>query len=621
MPRAAMNPSALTNASLAVLLLAACATPARTPAPAAAHPTDAAAHRVASNILFSDYAGSAACKRCHPATYAEWAASPMRRMTRAAEQADVRAPFDGRVFRFHGDTARLSAVGGARFMELDSRRYGRHAFRLTRVIGGRTREDFVGAEVERAAPDARLLEPGVERVLPVSFVYASGLRLKGYSVMVGPRDALVAGPVWQKTCILCHNTAPYVLSVLGALAGPRPPGYQGEVPDRVLPRHQRWSYKVRDWKPMARALDEEMARLGAPRSRAEGPELVRDAVVAVRDHLGPQHLVELGIGCESCHGGARGHVEDPSVLPSFLPESDLVRIGPQKGRAATRAEAINRACARCHQVLFSRYPFTWEGGLRTRLPGGSNINSGEARDFLLGGCATAMACSDCHDPHTHDRRKEQALETNAGNAVCLRCHDRYKAPEALRAHSHHDPAGAGSACVACHMPKKNMGLAYSLTRYHRIGSPTDPARVYGDRPLECSLCHADRSTRWALEAMQRLWGKRYDAELLRPMYGDLDAPPLLPVLALGKPHEQAVAIALLGERRDRAAVPVLARQLASKYPLLRYWARHALERITGKHVEIDLDAPEAEIAASASRLAGAALSPARSEGGGGDDED
>ncbi len=545
----------------------------------------------------------------------------MRRMTRAAEHAEVRAPFDGRTWRFQSDTARLSTAGAARFVEVESRRFGRHVYRLTRVIGGRTREDFVGTEVERAAPDARALDPGVEKILPVSFVYASGLRLKGYSVMVGPRDALSAGPVWQRSCILCHNTAPYLLSLLGTLAGPRPPTYQGEVPDRALPRHQRWSYKVREWKPFARALDDEMTRLGADRSRAEGPALVRDAIVAVRERLGPEHLVELGVGCESCHGGSKAHAENSSLLPSFLPESDLLRIGPQKGRPPTRAEAINRACARCHQVLFSRYAFTWEGGLRTRLPGGSNINSGEARDLLLGGCATQLACSDCHDPHTHDRSKERTLETPAANAICLRCHDKYRSAAAQRAHAHHEPAGAAGACVACHMPKKNMGLAYALTRYHRIGSPTDPARVYGDRPLECSLCHADRSTRWALQQMERLWGKRYDAERLRPMYGDLDAPPLLPVLALGKPHEQAVAIALLGERRERAAVPALARQLASKYPLLRYWARSALERITGQPVDIDLDASEAAIAAAASRLSGAAVGPTRSEDPAGDDED
>ena len=60
-------------------------------------------------------------------------------------------------------------------------------------------------------------------------------------------------------------------------------------------------------------------------------------------------------------------------------------------------------CARCHQVLFSRYPYTWEGGRRTDQPGGSHITSGEGRDFLLSKCSQGLACTSCHDPHGADQ--------------------------------------------------------------------------------------------------------------------------------------------------------------------------------------------------------------------------
>src|SRR5262249_31953685 len=103
------------------------------------------------------------------------------------------------------------------------------------------------------------------------------------------------------------------------------------------------------------------------------------------------------IGCESCHGGSAEHVRDFQVHPSFEPKSAFVRV--HAPHEPTRAEWINRVCARCHQVLFSRYPYSWEGGKRHGgpVPGGASINSGEARDFLLGGCAGAMACTTCHD--------------------------------------------------------------------------------------------------------------------------------------------------------------------------------------------------------------------------------
>ena len=68
-------------------------------------------------------------------------------------------------------------------------------------------------------------------------------------------------------------------------------------------------------------------------------------------------------------------------MPDFAPKSPFLRARPAGGGEVTRAEWINRACARCHQVLFSRYPFTWEGrSRRGGEAGGSSITSGEARD-------------------------------------------------------------------------------------------------------------------------------------------------------------------------------------------------------------------------------------------------
>ena len=564
------------------------------------------AREVRSNVLFADYAGTRACAKCHADKVETWLRSPMHNMTRDPAVAEVHGPFNGTTFAFKGDTARLDTIGGTRFMTLASKRFGSGVYRLTRVIGGNHREDYAGVAVGAAREGAPpLSDPPEELVLPVSWVFptAAGLegtlRYKGYSVMVKERPGLHAGPVWNQTCIFCHNTPAYVSTVLGALAGPTARPYQGEVVDPLLPRERRASFVVDDPNGLSSALEGELARIGAPRTR---PTLVQ-AVDATRRSFKREHLVELGIGCEACHLGAAEHVRDPRKLPTFEPKSPLFSVKlpapAAEGPAQTRAARINRICARCHQVLFSGYEPTWEGGARHGNAGGGHINSGEARDLLLGACTSKLTCVECHDPHASDgTTKLRALAAADKDALCTKCHSKLTAPEALRAHAHHEPAGEGARCIACHMPQKNLALDGGLTRYHRIGSPNDPQRVLLDRPMECALCHADQTVEALATTMETWWKRPFERDALRKLYGALDANVILATAERGKPHEQAVAFYVLGETRNKRAVPLLGAQLTHPYPLVRGYAKRALDRIVGTRVPIDIDGEDAAIEAA-----------------------
>ncbi|HEV3193041.1 MAG TPA: hypothetical protein VGY54_21185 [Polyangiaceae bacterium] len=562
-------------------------------------PTVAA--RAFSNVVREDYAGSAACQPCHAEVFADWERSPMHRMTREASSAVVRAPFDGTRWQFKHDTVVLERRGDQRLLRVEAAGAEPKTYRVTRIIGGRTREDFAGVD-ERGGAE--------EMVLPVSYVFATNaLRYKGYSVMVHERASLSAGPVWSRSCIFCHNTVPELDRLLGAIGGPKTRPYQGEQVDRWLPADRRARVRVTDQDAFFGAAAEEAHRVGgALADRGDAASVAQKSIEVVRHSFNASSLVEVGIGCEACHGGARTHSIDPRIRPSLVPKAPWLDVALP---TTTRASEINRVCARCHQVLFSRYPFTWEGGRRDSAPGGSHINSGEARDFLLGGCSGALACTVCHDPHAGGGRVKAAdtlegLSRPSGNGVCTSCHAGLAERNRLRAHAHHDPEGRGGSCVACHMPKKNMGLDGALTRYHRIGSPTDPARVLGDRPLECALCHPSNSVRSLIDAMEAWWPVRYPRQRVEELYGSLDTGTMQATLERGKPHEKAVAIATLGEAHSHGEAPLIAENLLSDYPLVREWAKRALASILGR-CEVDLSAAHEAIAQQAAACLGAPL--------------
>jgi predicted CXXCH cytochrome family protein len=587
------------------LLVAACAGPGAPPSSARA----AEARRVSSNALREDYAGSSACKPCHAALYERFIRSPMHRMTRNADSAEIHAPFGGPAFEFKGDRVRFALQGRVRTMRLEAEGREPELYRVTRVIGGRYREDFAGVPVPSADPGGPAR--GLERILPVSYLlFKREWRYKGYSVMSPERAELKSGPVWQRTCIFCHNTAPQVSTLWDELYGAGAPVYQGSV-STELPVSRRPGVEVKDASRLTTAIDAELELLHASSNGAKGLKPALAAVIeATRRGFASEHLVEVGIGCEACHGGAREHVQEPSRKPAFgVHTPSFEMLGPE-GKAESGALALNRTCAKCHTVLFSRYPYTWEGKSRDENPGGSHINSGEARDFLLGGCSGQMSCASCHDPHVEDSAARlRELAGRRGNALCASCHEKYRSDSARSAHSHHPAASSGSACLNCHMPQKNMGLAYQLTRYHRIGSPTDRERVYGDRPLECALCHADKSVEQITSTMERFWGKRYSRAGLERLYGDLSQNALLATLARGKPHERAVAGASAAGARLQAAVPLLVNELGNEYPLVRFFAKEALETLARRPLALDMNQSGAQIVQDARRLLGSSAGP------------
>ncbi len=512
-------------------------------------PTVAVPARVRSNILRADYAGSARCASCHAEITAAWRASPMHLMTRLPEGARIRAPFDGATFRFKDDSARLTEKDGdaVRRADVGERRpsplprHPRHRRSLPRGLRRASRS-------ARAPPTSER-----ELILPISYVFETkSFRLKGYSVMVTERPGLHAGGVWNQTCVFCHNTVPYFDDVWGALLWPRGaglPGRGGRPAAAARPPvcGSRWRDGGGAGRRGRRRGDAPSA--GAPplpeRRRAEA---LKRGIRELRARFGGAPLRR---GRHRLRGlprrqprarrrSARAPATSRRAARSWTARPEVARTDGE----VTRAEWINRACARCHQVLFSRYPFTWEGGQRRGDdPGGSSINSGEGRDFLLGGCARQMACVDLPRSARRGsaRRARAAGHAGAATRVCIRCHAQYAAPAALAAHAHHDPDGAGGSLRRLPHAAQEHG---ARLRAH----PLPP-----DRPPRRSGARRARPPARVRALPRRQDGRRsgrHDGALVGPALRSRRAAAALrrarrprrsaATLARGKPHEQAV---------------------------------------------------------------------------------
>ena len=392
--------------------------------------------RIRSNILRGDYAGSDSCAGCHAEIHAAWRGSPMHLMTRVPAGAEIRAPFLRRATRDVSLQGRHGAAGRARRRALRRSDVGavrrsplpghaRHRRPLPRGLRGRRGGRRPGRARAAAAGlvrvrDAQLSPQGLLGAGGRAAGAARGRRLE--------RDLRLLPQHRRRTSTRCGASC----------AGPGAPDLQGD--GRRPAAAARAALALRG-RPAARgrALREARGGRGRPRSGARrrapatiGAPRSAHGIRELRARFGARQLRRDRHrlrGVPRRQPRARRRAARPPRLRAAQRRS--CRRGRRRAATITRAEQVNRVCARCHQVLFSRYPFTWEGEARRGgKPGGSSITSGEARDFLLGGCARQMSCATCHDPHAEDRRADlDRLATPAGNAVCVRCHPQY-APRA-----------------------------------------------------------------------------------------------------------------------------------------------------------------------------------------------
>lgn len=488
------------------------------------------------------YTGSASCRPCHPDHYESWRRTFHRTMTQEASPESVVGDFSGASFTFAGVTSRFLRDGERFFIEtLDGN--GRPSRQeVVRTVGSRRIQQYLTREGDRyiRLPLAWDIERRNWFHLSGGFLDPDGSDFNGHRAL------------WNANCIFCHNVKAR-------------PGY--------------------DWE--RRTFD--------------------------------SHVAELGIACEACHGPGDEHVAR-NALPlrryylHYSSAEDPSIVNPARLDALQRIQI----CGHCHgqrmpspidrirQFLSEGDPYTagenlshytrplyreshLEGvdvSLRFWKDGTPRLTAYEyqgllmSKDFQKGG----LTCQHCHSMHGGDPRG-MITQEKRGPAACQECHSTVVARAAE--HSRHREGSAGTDCYSCHMPK----MAYGIMRIHpthRIQNP-DPSRAWRhDMPEACTLCHTDRSAKWAAQSLRRQQGQ--------PPLEDLPSDPAFEVaesvrtLLSGDVVQRAVAASALGDTRSAMtqplarlwAVPFLLQAMEDNYSSIRRMAWLSLESLVAR---------------------------------------
>jgi len=238
---------------------------------------------------------------------------------------------------------------------------------------------------------------------------------------------------------------------------------------------------------------------------------------------------EINVSCEACHGPGSRHLRwarerkrtggnerhDVGLTVTLDERRDVtwtvdVRSGNASRSRPRETEREIEMCAQCHSrrgqiaegyqagaPLLDHY---FPALLTSPLYHADGQQQGEVYNwgsFLQSRMyAKGVTCSDCHEPHTGQLRLE-------GNALCSGCHLATKYDTA--AHHHHSPAGAGAACVSCHMPATTY-MVVDPRRDHSLRVPRPDLSVTLGTPNACNDCHRNRDARWAAARVAAWFG-------------------------------------------------------------------------------------------------------------------
>jgi Flp pilus assembly protein TadD len=314
-------------------------------------------------------------------------------------------------------------------------------------------------------------------------------------------------------------------------------------------------------------------------------------------------MVEQSIGCESCHGPMKEHVDWQGKKPAVGTKDPTVKKQTKEQMLAT--------CGACHarrgelsgdlvpgDSFYDHFTLSIPDGSDLFHPDGQIHEEDYELTAFMGSKmhAAGVSCENCHDPHTGKRLAE-------GNALCMRCHSGTPQPGISKpapainpiTHSHHGDASPGNLCTSCHMPVTTYMQRHPR---HDHGFTIPDPKLTKDHgiPNACNRCHTDKDAAWAQQSVEAWYGAKMERPtrarttlFAKARAGRPEAREGL-IAFLKQPNEplwQASASLLLGSwADDEAASGALVSQLKHPHPMVREAAVRSLGPVSERFEKV-----------------------------------
>ncbi len=413
------------------------------------------------------YAGSVACRACHEPEFNSWHRTYHRTMTQYASPETVRANFHNQTLT-NGDTRFLLSQSGDA-LNVRMEHLPRPEAPGEETAAMETRVGLVTGSHHMQVFWIPSGDGNTQLGFPFTWLIPEQRWVPRNSTFIRPPDVVHYSEVWNIICSRCHAT--------------------GIEPRMDVAR---------------RVMDSHAGELGISCEACHGPGAGHigarklaptgakpDAATLRREIVQPQTIdpVRSAQICGFCHSMKWIDPQDPWRQTGFQyrPGDDLEATTPliQPGKA----DAIPALKAHLAKNPGLLEDFFWSDGMGR--VSGREYNSVAASPCFKGG---KLSCVSCHSLHDSDP-DDQLAANRTGIQACTQCHQQYRDLAARQAHTHHQPASAGSDCYNCHMPHTTYGVLTAI-RSHQISNPRVSDELATGRPNACNLCHLDKPLAW-----------------------------------------------------------------------------------------------------------------------------